>query len=115
MGLAISQSIVEMMGGRIWVDSELGKGSTFAFTVKMKRGEMKISTAHCEIDWQNIRVLAVDDDKYILQDFKGILEKFGAHCDIADNGVDALRLLESNSAYNLFFIDWKMPGMDGIE
>ena len=115
LGLAISKNIVEMMGGDIWVESEVGKGASFIFTFKVKRGEKENNVSDREIDWNKIRVLAVDDDKYILQDLKGILEKFGAYCDIADNGVDALKLLESNSVYNIFFVDWKMPGMDGIE
>jgi len=113
LGLAISKSIVDMMGGQIWVESELGKGASFTFTVKMQRGETPHKDHHL-IDWKSIRVLAVDDDKYILEDFKGIMSKFGAHCDIADNGMEALELLDNNS-YNLFFVDLKMPGMDGIE
>ena len=118
LGLTISKSIVEMMNGRIWVESEPGKGSTFSFIVKLKRGEMeRWQQKHLEIDWKNIRILAVDDDWAILQDFKGIVEKFGGHCDVAESGADALKLLDEheNNAYNLFFVDWKMPGMDGIE
>jgi len=64
---------------------------------------------------KKIRVLVVDDDKHILEDLKGILEKFGAYCDIADNGEDAIKLLKGNIDYNLFFVDWKMPGLDGID
>jgi len=115
LGLAISKSIVEMMDGKIWVESKLGEGATFAFTVKMKLGEPKKAATELELDWKSICVLAVDDDKYILQDFKGILEKLGARCDVANSGAEALKLLEGDTVYNLFFVDWRMPGMDGIE
>jgi signal transduction histidine kinase/DNA-binding response OmpR family regulator len=116
VGLSMSKNIVELMGGSIWVRSELGKGSEFSFTVRIKRGTKLASDyKRTEIDWKNIRTLVVDDDKYILQDCKGILEKFGAFCDVAYNAADALELLEQNNDYNVFFIDWKMPGMDGME
>jgi len=116
LGLAISKSIIEMMGGKIWVESEPDKGSSFIFTVKMQHGENKHKNIkRRDVDWKNIRALAVDDDTYILQDFKGIMEKFGAYCDVVDNSADALKLLENDGDYNLFFVDWKMPGMDGLE
>ena len=112
LGLAISKSIIEMMDGEIWVESELGKGSTFIFTVKMKHGKGRTTK---NIDWENIRFMAVDDDEYILNDFKGIIEKFGSVCDIATNGVEALNIIEKNGSYDFYFVDWKMPVMDGIE
>jgi len=111
LGLTISKSIVEMMGGEMFVESELGKGSKFIFTIKMQCGERK---EILETDWKNIRILVVDDDSHILQDFKNIVEKFGASCDTAANGVDALSLIEQNGGYDLCFIDWKMPEMNGI-
>ena len=115
MGLAISKSIVEMMGGTITVESELGKGSVFSFTAKLQRGEKKEqSLALQEIKWENIRILVVDDDKYILDDFKGIARKFGAFCDTASNGEEALSLFDKNK-YNFIFTDWRMPEMNGIE
>ena len=114
LGLAISKSIVEMMGGEIWVESELGSGATFVFTVQLKRSDAsEESIANKVTDWEHIRILAVDDDKYILEDFKGIVKRFGAYCDIAESGEEALKLIDENDDYNLFFIDWKMPGMDG--
>jgi len=112
LGLTISKSIVELMGGRIWVESELGKGAAFMFAVKMRRGEIK--TAAKDIDWKNIRILAVDDDPYILHDIKGIVEKFGGHCDVAESGAEAIALIEQGN-YNIFFVDWRMPDMDGFE
>ncbi|MCL2742063.1 MAG: response regulator [Oscillospiraceae bacterium] len=115
LGLAISKSIIEMMGGAIWVESELGKGATFTFTVRMGRMDVDENVPECEVDWGAIRVLAVDDDRYILNDLKGIIQKFGGRCDIAESGAEALRLLESGESYTMYFIDWKMPGMDGIE
>ena len=116
LGLAISKSIVEMMDGTISIESELGKGSVFSFTAKLRRGEIREQgTALRRIEWKDIRILVVDDDKYITDDFKGIVNKFGAYCDTAVSGAQALELFEQNGNYNMIFIDWKMPGMDGIE
>jgi len=115
LGLTISKSIVEMMGGSICIESELGKGATFTIIIKIKRSETrKRRFSWQEINWENLRILAVDDDFFILKDFKGIIEKFGASCDTALSSADALSIIEQEN-YDLYFIDWKMPGMDGIE
>jgi len=117
LGLAISKNIVEMMGGKIWIDSEIGKGSTFFFTVRMKRGTDKKRAlgAPPGVNLSDIRILAVDDDPDILEYFEETAISLGLHCDTATSGNEALSLIEQRGAYHVCFVDWKMPGMDGIE
>ena len=116
LGLAISKNIVDMMGGRIWVESELGKGATFAFTTFAKAGEDRDEGPDdCNVNWSNVRILTVDDDPEILAYLQNIINEFGAYCDTAESGIEALELVEQKGPYNIYFIDWKMPIMDGIE
>ncbi|MDR1412228.1 MAG: response regulator [Spirochaetaceae bacterium] len=117
LGLAISKRIVEMMGGTIWVDSEFGKGSTFAFIIRVKQGEKasKRSLLQAGISWDNLRILAVDDMPEILEYFNELSDQFGVYCDIASSAYEALKLVTEKGGYDIYFVDWKMPGMDGIE
>ncbi|MCL1959287.1 MAG: response regulator [Spirochaetes bacterium] len=116
LGLAISKSIVEMMDGKIWVESELEKGSIFKFIVKMKRGtDDKQGLLSSDVNWSNIRIMAVDDDPDILTYFRDIAQGFGILCETAVSGKDALALVEQKGGCHIYFIDWKMPGMDGIQ
>jgi PAS domain S-box-containing protein len=115
LGLAISRSIIEMMGGTINIHSEYGRGSTFTFTIQAKKGaHVKQRLLADSINRDNLRILAIDDDPDILTYFKEITQRFGVLCDVAASGEDALKLVEQNGPYNIYFIDWKMPGMDGI-
>jgi signal transduction histidine kinase/DNA-binding response OmpR family regulator len=116
LGLAISKRIVEMMGGSIWIESELGKGSTVFFTIKARRGKAEHqSPLSPGRNWGNVRVLAVDDAQDILDYFKDIAQRFGFACDVALGAEEALGLIAKNGAYDIYFIDWQMPGMNGIE
>ncbi|MCL2796544.1 MAG: ATP-binding protein [Firmicutes bacterium] len=106
LGLSISKSIVEMMDGNIWIESKPGKGATFAFTVKLQRGR---EVNKPSVNWSGIRILAVDNNEMVLADIQGIVEKFGGYCDIASNGKEAVRCIEKNLGYNLYFINWECP------
>jgi CheY-like chemotaxis protein len=64
---------------------------------------------------ENVRILVVDDDPDILEYFVDVMQRMGLSCDTAASADDALRLVEQNSAYDICFVDWKLPGMNGIE
>jgi signal transduction histidine kinase/CheY-like chemotaxis protein len=116
LGLAISKRIVELMNGKIWLESALGQGSVFYFTIQVKtvRDNRQI-LLNPGVDWKNIRILVVDDAPVGREYFREILRDFGASCETAAGGEEALELIIRNGPYDIYFVDWKMPGMDGIE
>jgi signal transduction histidine kinase/DNA-binding response OmpR family regulator/HAMP domain-containing protein len=115
LGLAISKQIVEMMNGRIWIESEPGKGSTFSFIVRMERAPAGEAYGVLKGENRSLRILAVDDDPETLRYFGVIAERFGFPCDLASGGEEALALIEKNGPYTFYFIDWRMPGINGVE
>jgi len=116
LGLAISKSIVELMNGSIWFESEPGKGSVFYFKIQVQCGteEKRISLSP-DINLNNVRILAADDDPDILKCFIDIAQNLGITCDVAINGEQALNLITGKNGYNIYFIDWKMLSMNGIQ
>jgi signal transduction histidine kinase/DNA-binding response OmpR family regulator len=119
LGLAISKRIVELMGGEIRAESEPDKGSTFIFTVLLKRAESEEAKLRekrlAGVNFKNLRILFVDDNSDIREYFGDIAGRFGFVCDFAKDGYEALKLVRANKPYDICFIDWKMPGMDGLE
>jgi signal transduction histidine kinase/DNA-binding response OmpR family regulator len=116
LGLAISRRIVEMMEGRIWVESESGEGSAFIFTVKLKRGrDERNGFLNPGVNWKNLRTMVVDDDPNICEYFKLIAKQFDFSCVAALSGEEALNMIKETGPFDIYFIDWKMPGINGIE
>ncbi|MDR1690118.1 MAG: response regulator [Clostridiales bacterium] len=116
LGLSISKNIVELLGGEIKAESKLGEGAVFTFTVKVKLGDdTKHGISDQAVNCENVRILIVDDDRDILEYFSEIIKGFGASCDVAANAEEALLLVEKTGPYNIYFVDLKMPDIDGIE
>lgn len=119
LGLAISKKLTELMEGRIWVESEYGVGSTFQFTVSLGK-QIGVSPRKQVVDkdLESLRVLVVDDNKSAREILTSMLTGFGLKVDQAGTGESALALLEEahqHDPYKLVLMDWKMPGMDGID
>ena len=118
LGLVISKRIVELMGGNIWIKSAPGQGSTFTFTVKAEQGsgvQDGVGLLPPGVNWSSLRALAVDDSPEILEHFSDIAEQLGFSCAVAESGAAALKKINEEGPYDLYFVDWKMPGMDGME
>ncbi len=119
LGMAITKSIVEMMNGSIAVESEKGVGTEFIVTVTLRNSEHKGPDRENAIDPAAMRVLVVDDDIIAAEHARMVLDEVGIRADIANNGEEALRMIEvqhaKQSPYNLVLMDWSMPDMNGME
>ncbi|MBE9526757.1 MAG: response regulator, partial [Proteobacteria bacterium] len=118
LGLTISKSLVEMMGGEIGVESEAGKGSSFFFTAHFGRGKepQRREKATLPEDLKNLRVLIVDDNPTSRTILSRYLDSFGFASDQVGSGQEAITHLEvTPDPYDLVLMDWKMPEMDGLE
>ncbi len=118
LGLTISRQLVERMGGRMWVESEEGEGSTFHFTMQFRAGERCVRPAPLA-SLEGARVLVVDDNLTNRRILGETLASWGMRPSLAAGARAALGLLErsaeSGHPFRLLLIDANMPGMDGFE
>lgn len=132
LGLTITKDLLEMMGGRLEVESEYGKGSVFSLIFPQKvvewvpMGEFQESgkmvqtkslagdKAVGRLDAPKVRILVVDDTPSNLMIIQGLLQRTRIKVDLAKSGRDALRMIEKKK-YDMIFLDHMMPEMDGME
>ena len=118
LGLAISKAITQQMGGAIGVESALGAGSTFTFTVVLRRAERRTET-RTPAQLQGLRVLVVDDDPIARDTLATTLSSWKLDVSVAASGNSALAKIReaagTASPFDLVLMDWKMPGQNGVE
>jgi len=118
LGLAISKRLAHMMGGDIGVNSVAGKGSTFWFTARLGKGEA-VARQVSRPDLRGRNVLVVDDNREARAVLSSMLSSMTFVVDEAASGPEAIemvgRALTAGKPYDIVFLDWQMPGMDGIQ
>ncbi|MES2320270.1 MAG: response regulator [Pseudomonadota bacterium] len=118
LGLAISRKLVGMMDGRLWLESELGKGSRFLFTARFGRQDWAGTPGVSAAKLADLRVLVVDDNAAAREIMQSILESMQMRAVAALSAANAIAELEQaermGDPYQLVLMDWVMPSMDGL-
>lgn len=125
LGLAITKGLTEMMGGKINVQSQYGKGSIFIVTIPQKIAEVEMPLTNTQVinikrineelveSYKGKRVLIVDDNKLNIKVAKKAIENFGFIIDEATDGIECLEKVKNNPRYDLILMDIMMPNMSG--
>ncbi|MEL0457450.1 ATP-binding protein [Flavobacteriaceae bacterium SZ-1-7] len=123
LGLSIVKGLIDILKGKIYVKSELEKGTTFYFEIPLEKSTIKEGEENKvtyfegnieDIDLSTVKILVVEDNKINQMITKKILTKMELKCDIVDNGEAAVEKIKANN-YNIVLMDIHMPGISGIE
>lgn len=117
LGLAISEKLVKLMQGSIYVTSEEGKGSVFAFTIKTQKStrQLQAYTHYNMADLEGKKILVVDDNVTNRAILKSQLEQWKLIPVLAESGQEALDIIENDASFHLVLTDMQMPFMDGVQ
>ena len=123
LGLSIVKGLIQILKGKIYLKSELGKGTTFFFEIpleydkeadKPKKQEVKKVNKMESLDLSNVKILIVEDNKINQMITKKILNKMNLYCDVVDNGEAAVEKVKEE-VYDVVLMDIHMPGISGLE
>jgi len=113
LGLTISKTLIELMGGEITVQSEVGKGCEFQFELTFPLQKKPLN--HVELKFEGMRVLAVDDNPEVLTILEEMLSAMNITATLVSSGEEAIEAVSNEPPYDLILLDWNMQSMNGIE
>ena len=118
LGMAITKNIIDMMGGEITVESEIGKGSAFTVKIPLQIQDIEKSAEQIK-EWEGLRSLVVDDDFNVCDSVSKMLKSIGMRSEWTTSGKEAVyhakSAYEEGEPYHTYIIDWQMPEISGIE
>jgi CheY-like chemotaxis protein len=121
LGLTISKAYIEILGGKLWLESIDGEGSTFYFTIsglniinKSQSFHINKQSSSDEVNLEKLNILVAEDDKISERHITSLLKSWKCNVINAQNGLDAVELFKQHSEIDIILMDIKMPIMDGL-